>query len=257
MLNRRTFLKNGILTGAAFGTGILTPKLLLANASPADVYDTSAGPLSVHPVSHASLVLNTPDSVIYIDPVGGAEKYANLPQADLIMITHEHGDHLDPDTLAGLIGDETKLITNPAVLDKLTGEFKERAEAIGNGDSTTFGDISIDAIGAYNITEDRLKYHPKGRDNGYVMGIAGKRVYVAGDTEAIPEMRALKNIDIAFIPMNNPYTMEVGQAADGVLEFAPKVVYPYHFKGSDIEIFEKMVASGEKDITVLKRSWYG
>ncbi len=257
MLTRRSFLQNGMITGAALGAGILTPQLLLAQANKSDVYETVAGPLSVHPVSHASLVLNTPGAVIYVDPVGGAEKYASLPPADLIMITHEHGDHLNVDTLAALLGDETQLVTNPAVLAQLPAEYKERAQAIGNGDSTTVGDISIDAIGAYNLTEDRLKYHPKGRDNGYVMGINSKRVYIAGDTEAVPEMRALQAIDIAFVPMNNPYTMEVDQAADGVLEFAPKVVYPYHHKGSDIDVFEELVNKGGKDIKVLQRSWYG
>jgi len=257
MLTRRVFLRNGVFTGAALTSGILTPQILLAQAADSDVYDTSAGPLSVHPVQHASFVLNTPGAVIYVDPVGGADLYSALPPADLIMITHEHGDHLNPETLTALLKDETQLVTNPAVLEKLPAEIKERAQAIGNGDALALGDISIDAIGAYNLTEDRLKYHPKGRDNGYVMGINGKRIYIAGDTEAIPEMRALKDIDIAFVPMNNPYTMEVDQAADGVLEFAPKVVYPYHFKGSDIDVFEELVNKGGKDIKVQQRSWYG
>lgn len=254
---RRTILKSGVLGLGAAGLTAVMPRLLLAAKSAGDSYKTTNGELSIHPVSHASFVIKTSNAVIYVDPVGGVEKYADMPAADLIMVTHHHGDHFDASTLDGLMGDNTMLITNPTVLESLTGTVKQRAKAIGNGDTTDALSIGIEAIPAYNITTDRLKYHPKGRDNGYVLSIDGSRVYVAADTEAVPEMRALKNIDIAFVPMNNPYTMEVDQAADGVLEFAPKTVYPYHHKGSDINEFENLVNAGGKAISVVKANWYG
>src|SRR5690606_19740013 len=175
----------------------------------------------VHPVSHASLVMTVPGMVIYADPVGGAEAYEGLDPPDLVLVTHEHGDHFDAPTLTAIVGDDTRLVTNPAVFDMLPDELKGKAEAWANADSTTVGDITIGAIPAYNTTEDRLQYHPQGRDNGYVLGIDGKRVYIAGDTEDIPEMRALANIDIAFVPLNLHYTMYVAQDASGVGAFDP------------------------------------
>ena len=138
----------------------------------------------------------------------------------------------------------------------LPAELQAKATAIANGESTTANDIAIDAVPAYNVTPDRLQYHPKGRDNGYVLAIGGMRVYIAGDTEDIPEMRALTDIDIAFVPMNLPYTMSIEQAADGVAAFRPGEVYPYHSKGSDIEAFAALVAEKAPDTEVLIRNWY-
>lgn len=255
-ISRRTAIKAGLSTlGGIYGAGALS-RIALAQAA-GDSFQTVTGTMSVHPVSHASFVLNTPGTVIYNDPVGGAAKYADLPPADLILITHEHGDHYDEDTLTALMGENTQLLTNPAVLEKLSGGLKERAVAIGNGDSTEIRSIGIEAVPAYNLAEDRLKYHPKGRDNGYVLTIDGSRVYVGGDTEAVPEMRALSNIQLAFVPMNLPYTMGVEQAAAGVADFKPDVVYPYHYKGSDIKKFEKLVNEANSDIKVMKGAWYG
>jgi len=255
--SRRTALKTSLFGLGVAGLAAAAPRLLIADSTAGDMYTTSNGEISIHPVSHASFVIKTPNGVVYVDPVGGAEKYSDLPGPDLIMVTHHHGDHLDLPTLEGLVGDNTMLITNPTVMESLTGAVKQQAKAIGNGDSAEALDIAIEAVPAYNITADRLKYHPKGRDNGYVLTIDGSRVYVGGDTEAVPEMRGLENIDIAFIPMNDPYTMGVDQAAEGVLEFAPKVVYPYHHKGSDINEFEKLVNAGGKTISVVKANWYG
>lgn len=240
---------------AALGAASLMPRIVFAQGTTGQAYPTTGGELRVHPVSHASLVLEAPGLVIYVDPVGGAELYEIFPEPDLILITHEHGDHFDPDTLTGLAVERTVLVTNPAVYDML-GELQGAATALANGESATVGDITIDAIPAYNTTEDRLNFHPQGRDNGYVLGIDGLRVYIAGDTEDIPEMRALTDIDIAFVPMNLPFTMDVVQASEGVAAFAPSVVYPYHYGESDIDEFERLLAEISDGIAVVRGNWY-
>jgi len=259
MHTRRELLQRGTRAALLFGTATILPWRALAASydASANTFKTNGGQIVVHPVSHASFVMETPGMVIYNDPVGGGDAYSGYPAPDLILITHEHGDHYDVDTLTALVGDDTKLLTNPAVYDMLPEELKSKASAIANGESTTIGDIAIDAIPAYNTTEDRLQYHPRGRDNGYVLTIDGLRVYIAGDTEDIPEMRALKNIDVAFVPMNLPYTMDIEQAASAVGEFAPKHVYPYHYKGSDVEAFATLVAEGDSGSEVILGNWYG
>jgi len=250
-----TRVASGLATGFALAGGL--PRTALAAAHAEGHATANGGTITVHPVQHASLVMETPAGVIYADPVGGAQLYTGLPRADLIVVTHEHGDHYDADALAGLMGENTRLLTNPAVLDMLPGELRERAEAIGNGDTIELAGISIEAVPAYNLTEGRLQFHPEGRDNGYVMEIDGSRVYLAGDTEAVPQMRALENIRLAFVPMNLPYTMDIDQAADGVAEFAPETVYPYHHKGSDIAAFAERVKALDAAIEVVQANWYG
>jgi L-ascorbate metabolism protein UlaG (beta-lactamase superfamily) len=227
-----------------------------ASATAADSHETAGGEIVIRPVEHASFVMQTPALVIYADPVGGAALYEGMPPPGLILVTHEHSDHLDVPTLTALAGENTRLLTNPAVHAMLPAELQAKATAIANGESTTANDIAIEAIPAYNTTADRLQYHPKGRDNGYVLDVGGTRVYIAGDTEDIPEMRALTDIDVAFVPMNLPYTMTIEQAADGVAAFAPGVVYPYHSKGSDIEAFAALVGEKAPETEVLIRDWY-
>jgi hypothetical protein len=200
---RRQTLDLGLTTLAALGLSTLLPRAVFAQSA-GDSYPTDSGEIVIHPVSHASLVMNVPGMVIYVDPVGGAAAYESFDPPDLVLITHEHGDHYEAETLSAIAGDGTRLITNPAVFEMLPEDLKAKAEALANGESTTVGDLTIDAIPAYNMSEDRLQYHPEGRDNGYVLGIDGRRVYIAGDTEDIPEMRALEDIDIAFVPMNLP-----------------------------------------------------
>ncbi len=257
-LTRRTILDLGATTLAGLGLAAFAP--LRANAQEqamqGDSYPTDNGTIVIHPVEHASFVMTTPGLVIYNDPVGGADRYADLPAPDLILITHEHSDHYDPETLAGLMGDTTRLLTNPAVHDMLPDALKARATALANGESTTIGEIAIDAIPAYNTTPDRLQYHPPGRDNGYILAIDGRRVYIAGDTEDTAEMRALSDIDIAFLPMNLPYTMSIDQAAAAVDAFAPAVVYPYHYKGSDIDAFAALVDRTGVGSDVARGDWY-
>jgi L-ascorbate metabolism protein UlaG (beta-lactamase superfamily) len=250
----------------AIGMGIGTLAGLRLGARPlgaqeaqmvGDRYETESGEIVIHPVEHASFVMETPGPVIYVDPVGGEAAYEGLPPPDLVLITHEHGDHYDPETLSAIVGEETKLITNPAVHGMLPEDLRARATAMANGETTMAGDIAVEAIPAYNTTEERLQYHPQGRDNGYVLGIDGRRVYVAGDTEDIPEMRALENIDIAFVPMNLPYTMTPEQAASGVAAFAPGVVYPYHYRDSDLEAFEAGLTEAGAETEVVRGNWYG
>lgn len=252
---RRQTLELGATTLAAIGLSTLLPRAAVAQSG-GDSYPTDTGEITVYPVSHASLVMTVPNMVIYVDPVGGADAYDDFDTPDLVLITHEHGDHYEAETLSAIVGDETRLVTNPAVFDMLPEDLKSKAEALANGESTTVGDLSIDAIPAYNTTEDRLQYHPEGRDNGYVLGIDGKRVYIAGDTEDIPEMRALENIDIAFVPMNLPYTMDEAQAASGVGAFAPTHVYPYHYRGSDLDRFETLLAEEGVETEVVRGDWY-
>ena len=181
-ITRRKTLELGVAGLAGLGLTTVMPYAALAEMKEGDSYATDGGKITIHPVSHASFVMTVPGMVIYNDPVGGAAAYEGHPAPDLILITHEHGDHYDADTLAALAGENTKLVTNPAVYGMLPEALKARATSIGNGESTTVGDVAIDAVPAYNTTEDRLKYHPEGRDNGYVLTVDGRLVYISGDT---------------------------------------------------------------------------
>ena len=236
MTTRRTLIATGLAAGTIGAAGIL-PRAANAAAHGGDMVPTKSGEIAVHPVQHASLVMETPAGVVYADPVGGAELYADLPAPGLILITHEHGDHLDVPTLEALMGPDTLLVSNPGAADKMPEALKSRAMVLANGESAEAMGIAIEAIPAYNTTEDRKQYHPEGRDNGYVLTIDGTRIYIAGDTEGTPEMRALKDIALAFVPMNLPYTMDTDAAAEAVAEFAPTVVYPYHYKGQEPQDF--------------------
>ena len=253
---RREFIATA---SAVAGTITLLPYGVRAASHGGDVFEASGGNITVHPVNHASVVMETPAGTIYIDPVGDAAAYGGFPAPDLILITHEHGDHYKADTLSAIMADGTVMITNPAVFAMLPDDLKAKASEIANGASSEFNGVSIDAIPAYNITEDRLNFHPQGRDNGYVLGFDGLRVYVSGDTEDIPEMRALTGIDLAFVCMNLPFTMDINQAASAVAEFKPKYVYPYHYRGrddgtQDPEAFAKLVGDA---VEVKLADWYG
>ncbi|MFW2589108.1 MBL fold metallo-hydrolase [Sagittula sp. SSi028] len=256
-LTRRTFLHSVAATGAV----TVIPFAARAEAHMGDTFETGMGPVSIHPVQHASIVMETPVGVIYVDPVGEAASYEDLPSPDLILITHEHGDHYNAETLSALIPTDkpVAIYTNPAVFDMLEEDAKERAEALANGDSATFGDLTIDAIPAHNTTEERMNFHPEGRDNGYVLTMGDFKIYISGDTEPTPEMEALEGIDIAFLCMNLPFTMDAEQAAEATKAFQPKVVYPYHFRGrddgtQDPEAFAEMVGDASE---VKIADWYG
>jgi L-ascorbate metabolism protein UlaG (beta-lactamase superfamily) len=196
-----------------------------------DVFPTSAGDLSVTFLGHASLLLTFNGKNIFIDPFGQVADYTNLPKADLILCTHEHGDHLDLKALAAIRTPATRLVLNPAGAAQVDG-----AIAMRNGDKKTVGGLQIEAVPAYNILhkrEDGNLYHPKENGNGYILTFGDKRLYLAGDTENIPEMKNLQAIDIAFLPMNLPYTMTPEMVAEAARMFMPGILYPYHFGNTD------------------------
>jgi len=230
-----------------------------ARATP-DVVTTSLGALTIQPIVHASLVLSTPDLTIYADPTGGAANYAGIKQPDVILITDIHGDHFDLATISAVRRAKTMLVAPKAVADLMPDSLKEQLTILNNGDRVSKLNISITALPMYNLPEDPQSRHTKGRGNGYVLGIGGKNIYISGDTQGIPEMRALKDIDIAFVCMNLPYTMDINEAADAVLAFKPRIVYPYHYRGqggpSDVASFKKMVEEKNKNIEVRLRNWY-
>ncbi|WP_242928627.1 MBL fold metallo-hydrolase [Pontibacter vulgaris] len=233
---------------------------VLAQRPTPDQIKTNKGNLAVQPVLHGSLVLQWNGKTIYVDPYGGAAAYKGLAAPDLILITDIHQDHLDQKTLDSLDISKATFVVPQAVADQLPESIKSKTIVVKNGGKTEQAGISISAIPMYNLPETADSRHPKGRGNGYILNIGNKNIYLSGDTEDIPEMRALKNIDVAFVTMNLPYTMDVNQAASAVLAFRPKVVYPYHYRGqeglSDVASFKKQVNEGNKNIDVRLRQWY-
>lgn len=215
--------------------------------------------LQVTPITHASLILQSGETVIYADPTGGAAAYAGQPAPTMVVVTDIHGDHLNADTIAAVIGEAT-LIVPQAVKDQLPTELAARAVVMANGDVIEQQGSTLTAIPMYNLPEASDSRHVKGRGNGYVIEKDGLRMYIAGDTAGTPEMRALKDIDIAFIPMNPPFTMTVEEAADAVLAFQPAQVYPYHYRGqdglSDVSKFKELVNAGNPNIDVVLLDWY-
>jgi L-ascorbate metabolism protein UlaG (beta-lactamase superfamily) len=214
-------------------------------------FPTSAGPVKITPIYHASALIQAGRDNIYIDPVKPGN-FDGLPSADLILITHAHGDHFDPMEIQKLSKTGTEMLAPEAVAKTLT-----TAHVMTNGQSTTWRQWKIEAVPMYNIKRGPAPgklYHPKGWGNGYVLTYGGKRFYFSGDTEDIPEMRALKNIDVAFICMNLPYTMTPQEAAEAVKAFHPKVAIPYHYRGSNIEAFKQALAGTGIDVRLL--NWY-
>src|ERR1700757_425915 len=216
---------------------IFTSILAFAAAS-TQTFSTSAGPVKITPLYHASTLIEAGGKVIYLDPAKPAE-LGDLPKADLILITDIHPDHMDPASISTISKPGTEIIAAPAVAKTVTN-----ATPLANGQSKSWQGWTIEAIPAYNLKrgpEPGKLFHDKGRGNGYVLTYGGKRFYFSGDTEGVPEMRALKNIDVAFVCMNLPYTMPPEEAADAVIAFHPKIVIPYHYRGSDISVFRKKV----------------
>jgi L-ascorbate metabolism protein UlaG (beta-lactamase superfamily) len=233
--------------------------LLHADELTGDHIPTDDGALVIHPIGHATFVMGWKDTVIYVDPVGGAAAFEGLPKPNLILITDIHGDHLNADTVQAVRTDTTAIIAPAAVAEKLPEALRNATTVLANGKRTEAAGVGVEAIPMYNLTKERMRFHTKGRGNGYVVALGGKRVYISGDTEDIPEMRKLENIDAAFVCMNLPYTMTVERAADAVLEFKPKIVYPYHFRGqggfSDVKKFEQLVGKNDM-IQVRQLQWY-
>lgn len=217
--------------------------------------------LIINPISHATMVLSYGDDTIYIDPTGGAEAFKGLAKPNIILITDIHGDHMNLKTLEALDLSHATIVAPKAVVDKLPDNLNSKSIVIlNNGETGSINGYSIEAIPMYNLREDALKFHSKGRGNGYVLTINGERIYISGDTEDIPEMRALNNIDKAFVCMNLPYTMTVENAVSAVLEFKPKEVYPYHYRGtngfSDVNKFKNLVNQDDSTIKVILLNWY-
>ncbi|AWX45938.1 hypothetical protein HME9304_02970 [Flagellimonas maritima] len=216
--------------------------------------------ITVIPIEHATAVLEWKDITIYIDPVGGKEAFKGQKLPDLILITDIHGDHFSLETLQELNTEKAKIIVPQAVADKMSEDFTPQIDVLNNGDSKERYGITVQAIPMYNLREEALKFHIKGRGNGYILNMGDKRIYFSGDTEDIPEMRELENIDKAFVCMNLPYTMTIESAADAVLDFNPKEIYPYHYRGkpevSDVARFKSLVNNKNPDINIVQLDWY-
>ena len=249
-------MKPSILAFLSF----LVLQTAIAQRTTPDEVSASGGNITIQPLVHASLVLSYKNLTIYVDPTGGAKNYTGLKQPDIIVITDIHGDHFDPKTLGEVRTAATTIIAPKAVADKMPDSLKSKLVILNNGEKVSQSGIGIAAIPMYNLPESPTAMHTKGRGNGYVLTIGGKTVYISGDTQGIPEMRALKNIDVAFVCMNLPYTMNVDEAADAVLAFKPKTVYPYHYRGqgglSDVNAFKAKVEAGDKNIKVVLKNWY-
>jgi L-ascorbate metabolism protein UlaG (beta-lactamase superfamily) len=220
-----------------------------------DVVPATGGDVIIHPLNHATFALAWGDKVIYADPVGGATRFDGLPRPDVILLTHAHGDHFSVETLQAVATNQTVLVAPPSVAAQLPEKLRAQTVVMTNGETKTVAGLSLEAVAAYNTTAAHLQFHPRGVGEGYVLTLGGRRIYVSGDTEDIPEMRALKDIDVAFICLNQPYTMTVEQAAEAVRAFKPKIVYPYHSRGSDLEKFKSLVGA-DSGVEVRLRNWY-
>ena len=247
------FIAFAICTGAAM------------SASHDDTIAASGGAIEIHAIYHASLMLTWNGKHILIDPApqkdAGADPAAEfraLPKPDLILYTHDHGDHFNVAILEAVADADTAILAPQKVYDAIPPALQARTHVMANGANTTVDGIAVEAVPAYNTTPERTKFHPKGEGNGYILTLGGKRIFIAGDTEETPETAHLDNIDIAFLPMNLPYTETVEAAAKWVKDFKPHIVYPYHFRNadgtmSDLDVFKKDVGT-VSEVRIL--DWY-
>ena len=215
-----------------------------------DIVQTSAGELKITFVGHGTLMFTFGGKVIHVDPVSREADYSEMPKADLVLVTHEHGDHLDPQAIAAIRKEVTAVLLPEKCASAVPG-----GTVMKNGDVRTIGGLEIKAVPAYNIVHKRPSgepFHPPGDGNGYVITFGDRRVYVAGDTENIPELKAMEDIDVAFLPMNLPYTMTPEMAADAAKAFRPAILYPYHYGQTDTSELTRLLA-GEEDIEVRIR----
>lgn len=218
-----------------------------------DNINTSSGDLKITFIGHASLIFTFNGKVIHVDPDGGLADYSTLPKADIILITHEHGDHFDLSAIKILRTNQTKLVLTETCARKISGGI-----VMKNGDVQIIQGIKFEATPAYNIIHQRdngQPFHPEAVGNGYVLTFGDTRVYVAGDTENIPEMKKLQGIDVAFLPMNLPYTMTPEMVADAVKMFRPKILYPYHYGNTDTsKLVELLKDEQEIEVRIRKMS---
>ncbi|WP_224490320.1 MBL fold metallo-hydrolase [Robertkochia flava] len=243
--------------------GLLLSFLFLLSLQPIVAQENAAdviGDITIQPIVHGTLAITWKDQTIYVDPYGGAERFSEIAAPTLVLITDIHGDHYNEETLNALPVQDAHFVVPQAVHDLLPDNPARATSVIGNGEKTTVNGIGIETIPMYNLPETEESRHPKGRGNGYILTLGDQRIYISGDTEDIPEMRNLENIDVAFICMNMPYTMTVEQAASAVNDFKPHIVYPYHYRGrpeiSDTEKFKALVEAENKDTEVRLRNWY-
>lgn len=227
--------------------GLLLAGIASAGSFATDTFKTKSGKeVMITFIKHGSLILTYNKQSIQVDPVSDYADYSAFPKADVILITHEHGDHLDLKAINSVTKKSTLIIANEAGKKKLG-----KGLSLKNGSKMKIlNKIKLEAVPAYNTTPGREMYHPRNRDNGYVLSIDGLRIYIAGDTEDIPEMKNLKEIDVAFLPVNQPYTMTVPQAARAARMFAPKVLYPYHFGDTDIRKLKEVLKGSGIDVRI-------
>ncbi len=239
---------------------LLTWGMMLAAALPAtafgeskfekDLIKTSSGDLEITFIGHGTLMFEFKGKVIHVDPRSRAANYAELPKADLVLVTHEHGDHMDAKAVGAVSTADTTVLATKVCKDTL-----KSATVIGNGESKTIAGIKVEAVPAYNLVHKRgngQPFHPKGSGNGYIISFGDKRVYVAGDTENTPEMKALKDIDVAFLPMNLPYTMTPEMVADAAKAFEPKILYPYHFGKTKLSEIVDLMKGSKTELRLRK-----
>ena len=213
-----------------------------------DVVKTNTGDVKITSIGHGTLMFEFAGKVIHIDPVTREADYTKLPKADIVLITHEHGDHLDAKAMEILKKEGTQIILTQTCAQKIKGGI-----VMKNGDVNSVAGLKIEAVPAYNL-DPQTKFHPKGQGNGYVITFGDKKVYIAGDTENIPEIKELKDIYIAFLPMNLPYTMTPEMVADAAKIIKPKILYPYHFGQTDTSILVKLLKDSGIEVRIRKLS---
>lgn len=215
-----------------------------------DTLKSPEGNVIISFLGHGSVMFEFKGKVIYVDPVSRYADFSRMPKADLILISHEHGDHLDSAAIEGCRSEKTKIVCTEACLPKARG-----GNVMKNGETQTIGGVKVEAVPAYNIVHVRsegVPFHAKGNGNGYVLTLGGKRIYTAGDTENVPEMSKLGTIDAAFLPMNLPYTMTPEMVAEAAKRIHPKILYPYHFGSTDTALLVNLL-KGEKGIEIRIR----
>jgi L-ascorbate metabolism protein UlaG (beta-lactamase superfamily) len=239
----------------ASATLVLAIGLLPAAAAAQNTVPATGGDITITAFQHASLQLEHAGKVIQIDPAQG--DLSKAKPGDLVIVTDIHGDHLNPDLIGKVRKSGAPVVMPEAVKAQVADKVAAPVEVMANGQTRTIAGVSIETVPMYNLQRGPAAgqlFHTKGRGNGYVLTLGGKRVYIAGDTECVPEIKALKNIDVAFMPMNLPYTMPPSEAADCVKAFKPKIVYPYHFQGQKPEEFADALKGSGIEVRML--NWY-
>ena len=240
-------MRNIIITLIFFA---MTAPVISQNLPESDKFSTSAGDVEIFFIGHGSLMFKLNNYVIHIDPVQSSGKYDNLPRADMILVTHEHYDHLDTELISDLRKKETVMFCSNSCSSKVPW-----AKVMKPGDTKTEGQIDVEAVSAYNIVNERSKgqpFHPKGVGNGYIIRFGDKKFYIAGDTENTPEMKALKGISVAFLPMNLPYTMTPAMVADAAKAFKPEILYPYHYGETNTDELVRLLKDTDIEVRIRK-----